>query len=192
MAVDREDDETVGGSSASGSGLSIRPARLDDSEAIRAIYNHEVEHSTATFDLTPRTVEEQRAWLIERSGAHVVIVAEVRGEVVGFGSLSRYKDRPAYNTTVENSVYVAPGHQGRGIGRALLLELLRLAGAHGFHTVVARIGHESTGSIAAHASVGFVEIGRELEVGRKFGRWLDVVVMQHLLGRIGRHVPPSA
>lgn len=161
----------------------LRPARLDDAEAIRAIYNAEVSNGTATFDLTPRTADQQRAWLAERSGAHVVLVAELNGEIVGFGALSRYKDRPAYNTTVENSVYVASGHQGMGIGRAILRDLLQRAADHGFHTVIARIGHESKGSIAAHTSVGFVEIGREREVGRKFGRWLDVVVMQHMLDR---------
>lgn len=159
----------------------LRTARLDDAEAIREIYNVEVRSGTATFDLSPRTPEEQRAWQAERLGAHVVVVAERGGQVIGFGALSRYKDRPAYNSTVENSVYVVPGHQGSGVGRALLQELLRVARDHGFHTVIARISHESTASIAAHGGVGFVEIGREREVGRKFGRWLDVVVMQHLL-----------
>ena len=119
--------------------------------------------------------------MAERSGAHVVLVAELDGVVVGFGALSRYKERAAYNTTVEDSVYVASGHQGRGMGRGLLEELLVLAVEHGFHTVIARVGHESQGSIATHAKVGFVEIGRERQVGRKFGRWLDVVVMQHML-----------
>jgi L-amino acid N-acyltransferase len=159
----------------------LRPARTDDAEAIRAIYNDEIANGTATFDLTPRTTEEQRHWMAERSGAHVVLVAELDGVVVGFGALSRYKERAAYNTTVEDSVYVASGHQGRGMGRGLLEELLVLAVEHGFHTVIARVGHESQGSIATHAKVGFVEIGRERQVGRKFGRWLDVVVMQHML-----------
>lgn len=161
--------------------MELRRARLDDAEAICAIYNHEVHSGTATFDLEPRSVAEQRAWLAERTGAHVVIVAEDDGQLVGFGALSRYKERAAYNTTVENSVYVAHGAQGRGIGMALMDALLATAVEHGFHTVIARIGHESNGSIALHERAGFVEVGREREVGRKFGRWLDVITMQRML-----------
>ena len=159
----------------------VRSARIEDAEAIREIYNLEVETGTATFDLEPRSIAEQRQWLTDRSGAHAVVVAELANEVVGFGALSRYKPRPAYNTTVEDSVYVSPEHQGRGLGRAILEDLLTKATGHGFHTVIARIGHESEGSIRVHESVGFVELGRELEVGRKFGRWIDVVVMQKML-----------
>jgi L-amino acid N-acyltransferase YncA len=161
--------------------VDLRPARLDDAEAICEIYNHEVLSGAATFDLESRTVAQQRQWLTDRSGAHVVLVGEIDEEIVGFGALSRYKERAAYNTTVENSVYVAHGMQGRGIGLALIEALVGRAIDHGFHTVIARIGHESAGSIALHSKAGFVEIGREREVGRKFGRWLDVVTMQLML-----------
>ena len=161
--------------------MELRTATLDDAEALRAIYNHEVATATSSFDLEQRTIEAQRSWLTERSGAHVVVVAEIDAEIVGFGSLSRYKERPAYSTTVENSVYVSPGHQGQGIGNALLSELVRRATDHGFHTVIARISHESLASIAAHTKAGFVEVGREAQVGRKFGRWLDIVTMQRML-----------
>jgi phosphinothricin acetyltransferase len=100
---------------------------------------------------------------------------------VGFGSLSSYRDRPAYSTTVEDSVYVRRDRQGQGVGRVLLEELVRLASGHGFHAVIARIvgGHEA--SIALHRACGFEPVGIEREVGRKFGRWLDVAVMQRLL-----------
>jgi L-amino acid N-acyltransferase YncA len=165
------------------SGVSLRPATAEDAEAIAAIYNHEVEHSTVTFDLVPRTIEEQRRWILERSGAHVVVVADRGGEVVGFGSLSPYKDRPAYATTVEDSVYIHREHQGEGIGRAVLAELVDAAGRHGFHTIMARIVGDHTASIGLHSALGFQLVGREREVGRKFGRWLDVVVMQRMLGR---------
>jgi L-amino acid N-acyltransferase len=140
-----------------------------------------VETSTVTFDLVPRSVADQRAWLAAREGAHVVLVAEVAGEVVGFASLSAYKDRPAYSTSVEDSVYIHRHHQGAGLGRLLLAELVDAARASGFHAVFARIvgGHEA--SIALHAGQGFELVGTEREVGRKFGRWLDVVVMQRLL-----------
>jgi phosphinothricin acetyltransferase len=164
-------------------GVQVRLARLDDAEAIRSIYNREVTGSTATFDLVPRSLDDQVRWLAARSGAHAAVVAVGDDDaVVGFGSLSPYRDRPAYKTTVEDSVYVAPGHQGEGIGRSVLTELVSLATAHGFHSMMARIvgGHEA--SIVLHRSVGFEIVGTEREVGRKFGRWLDVVLMQRLLG----------
>ena len=161
--------------------LVIRPATVTDAEAIRAIYNREVESSTVTFDIVPRTLEEQRRWITERSGAHAAIVATRDDVVVGFGSLSPYKDRAAYATTVEDSVYVDRDAQSAGIGRALLTELVDRARSHGFHAVIARIvgGHEA--SIGLHAALGFEIVGHEREVGRKFGRWLDVVVMERLL-----------
>ena len=103
------------------------------------------------------------------------------GEVAGFASLSPYRDRPAYRTTVEDSIYVHRDHRGAGVGRALLAEIVDVAAARGFHTVIARIvgGHDA--SIRLHRSLGFDHVGIEREVGRKFGRWLDVVVMQKLL-----------
>jgi phosphinothricin acetyltransferase len=161
--------------------LSVRPATVADAEATRAIYNPEVLESTVTFDLVPRTLEQQQQWLEARSGAHVVLVAENDAEVVGFASLSAYKDRPAYSTTVEDSVYVRRDQRGSGVGRMLLGELLAVATAHGFHAMMARIVGDHDASIRLHESLGFEVVGREREVGRKFGRWLDVVVMQRLL-----------
>jgi phosphinothricin acetyltransferase len=162
-------------------GVRLRLATLDDAEAIRSIYNLEVLTSTVTFDLEPRSVDDQREWLRARSGAHAVIVAEDDEGLVGFGSLSPYRDRPAYRTTVEDSVYVHREHQGEGVGRAVLAGLVELAADHGFHAVMARVvgGHEA--SIGLHRALGFEVVGTEREVGRKFGRWLDVVVMQRLL-----------
>jgi len=163
--------------------MKIRRATVDDAEAIRAIYNAEVTGSTVTFDLVPRTAQEQVAWLVERSGAYAVLVAEDEdGTVLGFASLSPFRERPAYSTTVEDSVYVGRDRRGGGVGGALLEELVVTATAHGFHTVIARIvgGHDA--SIALHQRAGFDVVGTEREVGRKMGRWLDVVVMQRLLG----------
>ena len=159
----------------------LRPATLDDAEAIREIYNLEVTTSTATFDLVPRTLDDQRSWQTARSGVHAVLVADSGGEVLGFGSLSPWRDRPAYSTTVEDSVYVHRSHHGEGVGKALLGELVRTATAHGFHACMARIvgGHEA--SIALHRSCGFEIVGTEREVGRKMNRWLDVVVMERML-----------
>ena len=161
--------------------MKVRLATIDDAEAIRSIYNVEVAESTVTFDLVPRSLEDQRAWLTARSGAHAVLVGDDGGDVVGFASLSPYRDRPAYSTSVEDSVYVRRDRQGEGFGKQLLGELLGLATAHGFHAVMARIvgGHDA--SIALHIAHGFDIVGTEREIGRKFGRWLDVVLMQKLL-----------
>jgi L-amino acid N-acyltransferase YncA len=162
--------------------LSVRLVERRDAEAIRAIYNVEVAESTVTFDMVPRTLDEQVAWIDEHSGGHPAIVAvDGDGSVIGFGSLSPWRERPAYAGSVEDSVYVHRDHRGRGVGRLLLEELVRLGRDHGFHTVIARIvgGHEA--SIALHAVCGFDQVGIEREVGRKFKQWLDVVLMQRIL-----------
>lgn len=161
--------------------MRTRLATLADAEAIRGIYNLEVTETTHTFDLVPRTLVDQQEWLISRLGALAVIVAEEQGEVSGFASLSSYRDRPAYRTTVEDSVYVARSHQGRGIGTLLLTDIVEAARSRGFHTVMARIvgGHEA--SIRLHQSAGFEVVGIEREVGRKFHQWLDVALLQRML-----------
>ncbi|MFZ4434697.1 MAG: GNAT family N-acetyltransferase [Microthrixaceae bacterium] len=166
----------------------IRPAELADAPAILDIYNHEVQTSVVTFDLVPRTLAEQEEWIGDRSGAHAVLVAvdddpdgTTPEAIAGFGALSPYRDRPGYSTTVEDSVYVHRDHRGNGVGRLLLAELVETARAHGFHAMMAKVvgGHEA--SITLHAAAGFEVVGHEREVGRKFGRWLDVVVMERLL-----------
>jgi len=162
--------------------LTLRLAEPADAEAIRSIYNVEVAESTVTFDLVPRSLEQQEEWILRHSGGHPAVVAlDDAGTVLGFGSLSPYKERPAYAPTVEDSVYVHRNGRGDGVGRALLGELIRLAQGYGYHSVVARIvgGHEA--SIGLHAAHGFELVGVEREVGRKLGRWLDVVIMQRLL-----------
>jgi phosphinothricin acetyltransferase len=162
--------------------MRVRLARATDAEAIRSIYNAEVAGSTATFDLVPRTSEDQIAWLSEHRGPYPAIVAvDDLDTVLGFGSLSAYRDRPAYATTVEDSVYVGVRSRGAGTGRRLLEELIDLATQHGFHAVVARVGGDNRASIALHLACGFRMVGVEQEVGRKFNRWLDVSVLQRLL-----------
>ncbi|MDE0235801.1 MAG: GNAT family N-acetyltransferase [bacterium] len=164
--------------------VAIRAARLADAEGIREIYNYEVLNGTSTFDIEPRSLAAQQSWLQDRSGVHAVLVATPDDDddsVTGYASLSPFHTRPAYNTTVENSVYVHIDHRGEGVGRALLLELIALAQSHGFHTVIARISGGNEASVAVHRSAGFEVVGVEREVGRKFGRWLDVTVMQLML-----------
>jgi L-amino acid N-acyltransferase len=162
--------------------MRTRLAEPRDAEAIRAVYNLEVLESTVTFDLVPRTLAEQARWIEEHSGGHPAIVAVDDDDTVfGFASLSPFRARAAYAPTVEDSVYVHRDSRGQGVGELLLREILLLGTNHGFHSVMARIvgGHDT--SIALHRKCGFQEIGCEREVGRKFGRWLDVVLMQMML-----------
>lgn len=166
--------------------LTLRLATAHDAEQIRAIYNHEVMHTVATFDLVPRSLPEQQEWLAARSGAFAAIVAvDAEGgpgnDIVGFGALSPYKDRAAYRTSVENSVYVRRDRHGQGVGTLVLQELLQIAANSGFHAVFARINASGDASIALHRRCGFELVGIEREVGRKFSRWHDVALMQRLL-----------
>ena len=174
--------------------MRIRLAEVADAEAIRSIYNVEVLESTNTFDMAPRTKGEQEAWILQHSGVHPAVVATeahdsgvaglvgANGEIIlGFGSLSAFRERSGYSATAENSLYVDRAQRGRGVGKALLAELLVLASAHGFHSVIARIaGHNET-SIGLHEAAGFELVGVEREVGRKHRQWLDVVELQRLL-----------
>jgi len=160
----------------------IRLAEVADAAAIRTIYNLEVTTATSTFDLVTRSLDDQVAWLEARSGAFSAIVAvDADDTVVGFASLSPYKERAAYRTTVEDSVYVDRERSGQGIGQLLLSHVVDVARASGFHAVMARIEASGAASRALHARCGFELVGIEREVGRKFGRWLDVAVMQLVL-----------
>lgn len=161
--------------------MQIRRGEPRDAEALRAIYNREVLTSTVTFDLVARSAAEQARWMAEHQGVYPVLVGVDEGEVVGFASLSPYRPRPAYATTVEDSVYVAAGRRGAGVGTALLGGVVELAATHGFHTVIGRVVGHHDASIALHRACGFELVGIERQVGRKFGRWLDVAVMQRLL-----------
>lgn len=159
----------------------IRPATAADLTAINAIYNHYVLHSTCTYQTEPETAEARAAWFAGHGPSHPITVAERAGEIVGWGSLSRFHPRAAYGRTVENSVYVAAEHQRRGVGRALLVDLIERARAIGHHTIIAGIDAEQAPSVALHAALGFVPVGDLREVGYKFGRWLHVIYMQKML-----------
>jgi L-amino acid N-acyltransferase YncA len=162
--------------------VTVRLASRADARAIADIYNVEVTQSTNVFDLVARTLDEQVEWLDRHAGAHPAVVAvDGTGVVAGFGSLSPYRSRPAYATSVESSVYVRRDRRGRGVGRAVVEELIRLARVHGFHCLVARIVGANEASIALHTRCGYTMVGIEREIGRKFGQWLDVVEMQRML-----------
>ena len=165
--------------------VTVRTATTADAEQVAAIYNHEVLHSAATFDLVPRTLEEQIEWIGARTGAFQTIVAvdpgDPSGEVVGFGALSPYKERAAYRTSVEDSVYVRRDLGGQGVGSLILGRMVEVAADSGFHAIFARINASGDASIALHRKWGFELVGIEREVGRKFNRWHDVALMQRLL-----------
>jgi L-amino acid N-acyltransferase YncA len=158
--------------------MSIRTATEADQETIREIYNDAVINTTATFDLEPRSREDQRAWFAEHVPPHPVIVWEGGGRILGWGSTSAYATRPAYRFTGEVSVYVAAGARRRGIGEALLRELMALGGKNGLHLLVGRITEENAASVRLAEKTGFVPAGLLEEVGFKFDRWLNVALYQ--------------
>lgn len=159
----------------------IRTATAADLGAINDVYNHYVLTSTTTYQEVPSTADERRAWFERRDARHVVTVAELDGEVVGWASLNPWRERSAYRFTTENSVYVRHDRHRRGVGSALLSDQLGRAAQHGFRTIVAGIDAEQAASVALHARFGFAECGRMREVGFKFGRWLDVLFMQRMV-----------
>jgi phosphinothricin acetyltransferase len=161
----------------------VRPAAPADLRAIRAIYEPEVLAGTATFEIEPPSVEELAARLAKVEAAGLPwLVAEAEGQVAGYAYAAMYRDRPAYRFTVEDSVYVAEAARGRGLGRALLLALIAGARAAGMRQMVAVIGDSAnSGSVRLHRACGFRDVGTLVEVGHKFGRWLDTVLMQRAL-----------
>jgi phosphinothricin acetyltransferase len=162
--------------------IEVRDATVDDLPAVVEIYNQAVLHTTATADFAPQTLAARRTWFDERRTQGLpVIVAVADGKVVGWGALNRYHARIGYRFTVENSVYVAESAQGRGVGKALLAELVAAARRGGYHAVIAVLAGDNAASTALHQKFGFVEMGRLAEIIHKFDRWIDVVYLQLLL-----------
>lgn len=161
--------------------VDIRPATSADVPGITEIYNEAIAETTATFDLEPKTIAEREAWLNDRHPRFPVIVAETGGRVVGWAALAPWSDRAAYADTAESAFYVHSGHRNRGIGRQLKRRIIELARHHRFHTLVARVTAESAASIHLNIEFGFEHVGTLKEVGRKFGRLLDVHIMQKML-----------
>lgn len=158
----------------------IRQALPDDLASITAIYNEAILNTTATFDTEPKSAEEQNTWLAGHNSQYPALVAEQDGRVIGWASLSKWSDRCAYSGTAEISLYIESGQRGRGVGRELFKAIL-LEGQKGkLHTVIARIVEGNLPSIHLCESVGFTQIGVMKEVGHKFGRLLDVILMQKI------------
>lgn len=163
--------------------LDIRDAAPGDLPAIQEIYAHHVLHGLASFEETPPDVKEMRARLSKVSSAGLPwIVALEEGTVLGYGYCAPYRPRSAYRFALEDSVYVRQGHHRKGVGRALLEELIRRCAQLGYRQLIAVIGDSAHApSIGVHAATGFVRVGTIRSVGFKFGRWVDTVIMQRPL-----------
>ena len=162
--------------------IKIRPYKTEDTHAILAIINYNILHSTSLYDYTVRTYEQQKNILEEKINKNFpVIVAELYGNVVGFGMYSEFRFREAYKFTVEHSVYVSQDFHGIGIGKLLLLELIDLAKKQKLHTMIAVIDAENQSSVEFHEKFGFKTVGIVKDSGYKFDRWLDSVFMQLIL-----------
>jgi len=164
--------------------LTIRPSRDEDIDAITAIYRHHVLHGTGTFEIDPPTVPEMSARRSEVLARGLPwLVAESAGEIIGFAYCNWFKPRPAYRFSAEDSIYIAPQAQGRGLGSALLAELAGQAERAGVRKLIAVIGDSANaGSIGVHRAQGFRQVGVLSSCGWKFDRWLDVVLMERPLG----------
>jgi phosphinothricin acetyltransferase len=155
----------------------IRLAAADDAEAIRAIRNDVIEHSTAMWTTKLLTPEDGQAWMEENLARRSAYVVEASGDVIGFASWSPWRPKDGYRHTVEDSLYLVADHQGRGIGTELLRTLIAAAAQSGAHVMMASIEAANAPSVALHARHGFEVVGTAREVGRKFGRWLDLTIM---------------
>jgi L-amino acid N-acyltransferase YncA len=171
----------------------IRACTENDMHTVNDIYRHHVLYSPATFEITPPTNEEMLGrYRTIKNGGFDYFVAEAEGEIAGYAYVSTYRARPAYRFTVENSVYVRPGYERRGIGRMLLQALLNECEKKPIRQMIAVIGDTgNTASIELHRSLGFAMTGTFRSVGYKFGRWIDTVLMQKEIGEGNRTAPPE-
>jgi phosphinothricin acetyltransferase len=159
----------------------IRKAEVSDLDAMTEIYNEAILTTTATFDVEPKSTSERLQWYQAHDERHPILVAVLEGKVVGWASLSKWSERPAYNDTAETSFYVKAEYRGGGVGRELKRELIEQARRLKFHTLIARVASESNVSLHLNESFGFDHIGTMKEVGRKFGKLLDVHILQKML-----------
>jgi phosphinothricin acetyltransferase len=163
----------------------IRLATAADLPAINDIYNYYVPRSTCTYQLEPETIEARQAWFAghspERYPVVVAALPEAPAEIAGWGSLSKFRERAAYAPTVEASVYIHHRYHRRGLGRAILLDLIARAKAAGFHSLIGGASADQSASVALQESLGFRRVAELKEVGYKFNQWLDVVYLQLML-----------
>jgi phosphinothricin acetyltransferase len=158
--------------------MTIRPAQSADLPALLDIYNHYVLTTPVTFDVEPRTLDQRREWFAQFSshGRYRCFVADSGGRAIGWVSSARFKEKEAYQTTIETSVYLAPGAAGRGLGKALYTALFDALKDEDIHRAFAGVTVPNDASVALHRSMGFEEVGLYREVGRKFGRFWDTAL----------------
>ncbi|NTY02152.1 GNAT family N-acetyltransferase [Deinococcus sp. JMULE3] len=162
--------------------VTVRAAARADVPAITDIYNHAVEHTTASYDLEPVTLESRLDWFDEKTAHGWPVWVAVSGEeVVGWATFGPFRAKPGYRFTAEHSVYVRDGLRGQGVGGALMLPLIEEARARGLHSLIGGVDAENAGSLAFHERLGFTPVAHFRQVGHKFGRWLDLVFVQRLL-----------
>ncbi len=170
----------------------VRRATEVDVEAILAIYNDAILHSTATWDLAPVDVADRTEWLLRHNtGRNVTLVAELDGVVVGYAGYGEFRPKAGWADTVEHSVYLSEAARGKGLGTRLLAELVAAARSRGLHAMIGVLSADNEVSTRLHRSLGFVEVARMPQVGRKFGRWLDAVMLQLLLDERARPADPD-
>ncbi len=170
--------------------LVVRPAEPGDLAALLAIHNDAVTTTTASYDYEPRSEEGQRAWFAAKQAAgYPVLIAETDGAALGFASYGVFRAWAGYRFTNEHSIYVERNARSRGIGRSLLEPLIARAAADGYHMMIGGIDATNEASLRLHAALGFVPVGTLREVGRKFDRWLDLVLVQKWLRPAG--APPN-
>ncbi|WP_341912029.1 N-acetyltransferase family protein [Ferrovibrio terrae] len=162
--------------------IEIRDATLEDSEAIRAIYNDAVLNTTAVFDYVAREPQAQRDWMTMKADQKLpVLVATDGAAVVGYSSFGQFRPWPAFLYCVENAIYIAPDRRGQGIGQKLLAALVTVATQRGLRSMVAAITAENAASLRLHEKLGFTRTGLIRDSGWKFDRWLDLVFLQRML-----------
>lgn len=159
--------------------LSVRPAEPRDAAQVCAIWNEVIATTAATFTTELKTVDGVTADIAARGRAF--LVAEVGGEAVGFATFFPFRSGPGYRHTFEHSIQLAPQARGKGTGRALMAALEQVARERGGHSLWAGVSGENPGGLAFHARLGYAEVARLPEVGHKFGRWMDLVLMQKFL-----------
>jgi len=170
--------------------MTVRPATALDIPAITAIFNEAVANSNAVWTEKQETEADRLAWMIARRAlGYPVVVATAGSDVVGYGTFGDFRSWPGYRYSVEHSVYIHAGHRGRGLGRSIIDDLVSTAAALGKHVLIAGIDGANAASMRLHRGAGFVEVARMPEIGRKFGRWLDLVFMQRVLDHPGAARP---
>jgi phosphinothricin acetyltransferase len=164
--------------------LSIRPAAQTDLPALLAIYNHYVVHTPVTFDLEPRTLAQRQEWLDQfaTTGRYRCFVADRGSTAIGYACSARFKDKAAYDTSIETSIYLAPGEGGQGLGRRLYQTLFDVLKDEDIHRAFGGITLPNDASVGVHRALGFRHIGTYEQIGRKFGRYWDVALWLKPLG----------